>query len=147
MILKKEAKQIKDFDSSTFVTTNQLSKILDKRNAFKEELLNIFKIDEEQTEVLKVGNAKFLIDALNKLDDQCEKIDITAKIKDINLKKILEDEKALFEIFSISNKFVLLKNTSDLLVAETRYSAKNDLLDYYNFSKFANYCRDKILII
>jgi hypothetical protein len=25
---------------------------------------------------------------------------------------------------------------------ETRYSSKYDILDYYNFSKFANYCRD-----
>lgn len=143
MILKKEAKQFKDFDSKTFVTTAQLSRILDKRNAFKEDLVKVFKVEEDKIEVLKIGNAKFLLDSLNDLDNQCEKIDISAKIKNIYLKKILEDEKALFEIFSVSDNFILSKNKSDLLVAETRYAAKNDLLDYYNFSKFANYCRDK----
>jgi len=142
MILEKEAKQFKDFESSTFVTTNQLSKILDKRNEFKEDLVRVFKTDEQETEILKIGNAKFLLESINDLDNQCEKIDIVSKIKDINLHKILEKEKAIFEIFSISNNFILSKNKSDLLIAETRYSAKNDLLDYYNFSKFANYCRD-----
>ncbi|MBW3130756.1 hypothetical protein [Hymenobacter profundi] len=143
MILEKEAKQFKDFESSTFVTTNQLSRILDKRDEFKEDLTRVFKISEQETEVLKIGNAKFLLESIHKLDNQCEKIDIITKIKDINLQKILEKEKAIFEIFSISDNFILSKNKSDLLVAETRYSAKNDLLDYYNFSKFANYCRDK----
>jgi hypothetical protein len=142
MILQKEAKQFKDFDSTSFVTTSKLTKILDKRDTFKADLLRVFNVKEEEVEVLKIGNAKFLLDSLNALDNQCDKIDISAKIKDIYLKKILEEEKAIFEIFSVSDAFVLLKNKSDLLTAETRYSAKNDLLDYYNFSKFANYCRD-----
>jgi len=142
MILPKEAKQFKDFDSTSFVTTSKLTSILDKRDTFKADLLRVFNIKEEEVEVLKIGNAKFLLDSLSALDKQCEKIDISAKIKDIYLKKILEDEKAIFEVFSVSDAFILLKNKSDLLVAETRYSAKNDLLDYYNFSKFANYCRD-----
>lgn len=143
MILKKEAKQLKDFESSTFVTTNQVTRILDKRNAFKEDLLKVFNVDEATVEVLKIGNAKLLLDSLNELDTQCEKIDITAKIKNIYLKNILEEEKATFEIFAISNEFILAKNKSDLLLAETKYAAKNDLLEYYNFSKFANYCRDQ----
>lgn len=142
MILKKEAKQFKDFDSTSFITTNKLTRILDKRDAFKADLLRVFNVNEEEVEVLKIGNAKLLLDSLNLLDEQCEKIDISAKVKDIHLKKILEEEKAIFEVFSISDAFILLKNKSDLLTAETRYSAKNDLLDYYNFSKFANYCRD-----
>ena len=55
---------------------------------------------------------------------------------------MLEAEKAIFEISNISDNFILKTNRSDLLEVETKYYAKNDLLDYYNFSRFANYCRD-----
>jgi hypothetical protein len=55
---------------------------------------------------------------------------------------MLEVEKAIFEIFNITDDFILKTNRSDLLEVETKYSAKSDLLEYYNFSRFANYCRD-----
>lgn len=144
MILEqKEAKSFEDFSTESFITTKQLAKLLDTRDKFKEELLDIFEVEDGKTEIVKVGNAKFLLNSLLNVDAQCEKIDITAKVKDIKLSKMLDAEKALFEIFGISNVFILEKNKSDLLVAETRYSSKSDLLDYYSFSKFANYCRDK----
>lgn len=142
MILKQEKQKFKDYTKESFVTSKQLIKVLDKRNQFKDSLIKIFKIEDSQTEVIKVGNAKDLIESLLNLDSQCEKIDINVKVKNIHIKRMLDEEKALFEIFKITDNFILKKNKSDLLIAETRYSAKNDILDYYNFSKFANYCRD-----
>ncbi|GAB2786336.1 hypothetical protein HNQ93_002876 [Hymenobacter luteus] len=143
MILESESSKKDDFESNSFVTAKQLLGILEKRNEFKEDLQKIFEIDENKNEVFKIGNASYLLSSLNRLDKQCEKIDITSKIKNIYLSKILEEEKALFEVFSTNDNFIRSKTKSDLLIAETRYSAKNDILDYFNFSKFANYCRDK----
>ncbi|MGB0930828.1 MAG: hypothetical protein ACPGVB_08635 [Chitinophagales bacterium] len=143
MILDKEAKNFKSYTTKTFISLKQLMKLLEKRKAFRNDLIKIFKIEENQTEIIKVGNAKQLVDSLFLLDNQCEKIDIDVKVKNIYIKRMLEDEKALFDIFEVSDDFILKENKSDLLTAETRYSAKNDILDYYNFSKFANYCRDK----
>lgn len=141
MLLDKQSLRQHQYDSSSFVTQKQVVNLLDKANEYKDELLNVFKIDDE-VKVLKIGNAKQLLNAINLLDSQCEKIDIKSKIKDLYLSKMLEAEKALFEVFLIKDAFILKKNESDLLVVETAYSAKSDLLDYYNFSKFANYCRD-----
>jgi len=144
MILGKQSKGFEEFSTETFTSTTNLIKLLDKRNTYKEDLLKVFNVQEDKTEIFKIGNAKLLIDSIIDLDSKCEKIDVDKEIKNIYLKKLLEDEKATFEVFKISNDFILSNNNnSDLLLVETRYSAKNDLLEYYNFSKFANYCRDK----
>nr|WP_314545284.1 hypothetical protein [uncultured Empedobacter sp.] len=143
MILEKQSKKFNDFSTDTFITQSQLLKLLNRQPDFKDELVNLFEIDENKTEVFKIGNSKFLVDSLLFLDSQCEKIDIKSKIKNIQLMKMLEDEKALFEIFKITDGRIIKRNKSDLLLVETAYSAKQDLLDYYKFGKFANYLRDE----
>lgn len=142
MILDRQGFKSSEFDVKSFVTTKELVSILDKYSEFKDDLVKVFKINTEKTQVLKVGNARQLLASIFDLDSQCEKVDIITKVRDVSLKKLLESEKALFEIFGVQDEFVLKINKSDLLVAETRYAAKTDILDYYNFSKFANYCRD-----
>lgn len=143
MILEQQSKKFNDFASDSFITQKQLLKLLDKQPHFKDELVNLFQIEEDRTEVLQIGNSIFLIESLLFLDSQCEKIDIHSKVKNVQLKKMLQDEKAIFEIFNITDTGIIKKNKSDLLVVETAYSAKQDMLDYYSFSKFANYLRDE----
>ncbi|MAC94756.1 MAG: hypothetical protein CMC96_04565 [Flavobacteriales bacterium] len=125
------------------MTTTKLLKTLEKRIEFKDKLISTFKVEEDKPQVIKIGNSKSLIDSILEVDSKCHKVDINAQIKDIHLKKMLEAEKAEFEIFNISDEYILKNNQSDLLIGETTYTAKSDLLDYYSFSKFANYCRDK----
>lgn len=142
MILKKINKKFTTSSNDTFVSTSALLTLFEKKENFKKELLEIFELAPEDIEIFKVGNSESLINAIKELENQCEKIDIVQKWKNINLKKMLDEEKAIFEISSITNDFILTSNKSDILDVETRYSAKADLLDYYNFSRFANYCRD-----
>lgn len=143
MILESITQTFQDYDTQSLVTTTKLLKILEKRSEFKDKLISSFNIDENDSEIIKIGNSKSLVDSLLKLDSKCHKTDISVKIKDVHLRKMLEAEKAEFEIFNIKDEYILKNNKSDLLIGETTYSAKSDLLDYYNFSKFANYCRDK----
>ncbi len=142
MILKKHILNFNDNNSSSYITQNQLLSLLDTQEYFKEKLIDLYQIDENETEVIQVGNSKSLLDSLLQLNDECEKIDITSQIKDIQLKKMLQEEKALFEVFNIKDESIINKTKSDKLEIETAYSAKHDILDYYNFSRFANYCRD-----
>ncbi len=143
MILNTEIESFAGYETDSFITKKQLAKILDNAPDYKQELLEIFQVHESNIEILKIGNSKQLLNSINTLDSQCEKIDIVSKVKDVHLLKLMDAEKALFELFSVEDKFVLKTNKSDLLLAETRYNAKTDVLDIYNFSKFANYCRDK----
>lgn len=143
MILEQQSKKFNDYASDSFITQKLLLELLDKQPHFKDELVNLFQIEEDRTEVLQIGNSIFLIESLLFLDSQCEKIDIHSKVKNVQLKKMLQDEKAIFEIFNITDTGIIKKNKSDLLVVETAYSAKQDMLDYYSFSKFANYLRDE----
>lgn len=142
MILEKQSFSLQEYDSTSFITIKQLLGILEKAPLFKDDLIRVFEIDERATRVLQVGNAKHLLSAINTLDSQCEKIDFDSKIRDVQLKKMLDNEKALFDIFAVKENSLLVKNRSDILTVETRYNAKSDLLDYYNLNKFANYCRD-----
>lgn len=143
MIIESTTRTFEDYDTQSFVNTKQLLKILEKRDEFKDKLISTFDIQEDITKVIKIGNSKSLIDSILETDSKCHKIDIDTSVKDIHLKKMLEAEKAEFQIFNVKNNYVLANNQSDILLGETTYSAKNDILDYYNFSKFANYCRDK----
>lgn len=142
MILEKQSKGFSEYSTDTFVTQKQLLKLMDRQEGFKNELINLFQINENETDIIQIGNSKALVESLLLLDSECIKIDIKSKIKDVQLKKMLEAEKSIFEVFNITNDELIKKTSSDLLEVETAYSAKQDLLDYYNFSKFANYCRD-----
>lgn len=142
MILEKTIQRYSDFTSDTYITSRQLLQALEKRKEFKDDLVKLFQINQDTPHIVPVGNAKFLLNAIVQIDNRCDKIDIDTAIKDIHLLKMLEGEKATFEIFSISDDFILNKNKSDILEVETRYSSKADILDLYNFNKFANYCRD-----
>ncbi|HEX7846694.1 MAG TPA: hypothetical protein VF476_12910 [Chitinophagaceae bacterium] len=141
MILEKISFRKADFDVNSYVTTRQLSKSLDG-TLYQDELLKVFNANKDKPAVIKIGNAKQLLSALSDLDAQCEKIDIVSQIRHIQLKRLLEDEKAIFEIFEIKENSILKRKKKDILETETRYSAKTDLLDYYHLSRFANYCRD-----
>ncbi len=135
-------KFLDDYKVDSFVTAQKTLNTLDKQLDFKNELTGLFDVDAEKTEVIQIGNSKHLIDALNTIDGQCTKCDVNIEMKDLYLDRLLEGEKAIFEVTGITDSFILLKNATDILRAETRYSAKFDILDYYHFSKFANYCRD-----
>ena len=141
MILKNINKRFKDYSSNTFITQKQLLKVLEHSD-FREDLIKLFDIKEDESKVLQIGNSKYLIESLLELDSLCDKIDIPIKMKNVYLEKLLEDEKAIFSILGVENKYIYNIIKSDKLKVETAYSAKQDLLDYYNFSKFANYCRD-----
>lgn len=141
MILRKKEAHFTDFDEQSFVRIEKLLDLKVKED-YKDELTELYSLEDNREEILKIGNCKALIDSLLDLDASCTKKDLRSKIKNVQLKRLFEKEKALFEIFEIKDEEILLQNGSDILEVETAYSAKSDILDYYSLSKFANYCRD-----
>ena len=107
MIIESTTKTFDDYDTQSFVTTTKLLKTLEKRIEFKDKLISTFKVEEDKPQVIKIGNSKSLIDSILEVDSKCHKVDINAQIKDIHLKKMLEAEKAEFEIFNISDEYIL----------------------------------------
>ena len=55
---------------------------------------------------------------------------------------MLEDEAALFTLYGISDLDLVKKLHADHIQVESRYSAKNDVLEIHKLGKFANFCRD-----
>lgn len=142
MILEQQSFYSQSEISNSFVTNKQLLKLLNNNEDFKDELIKLFNIDKNNIQVFEIGNSKQLLDSLTLLDSKCKKIDIISEVKNIQLKKILENEIAIFELFDINDTNIIKNIKSDKLTVETRYSAKAEILDYYHLNKFANYCRD-----
>lgn len=143
MIIESTTNQFESFKTQSFINTRKMFSLLQEHDEFKEDLIRIFNIDIDNNQMIKIGNSNYLVKSLLKINEKCKKIDINTLTKDVYLRKMLEAEKAEFEIFNIEDFYIKKHVLSDILVGETVYSAKADLLDIYNLSKFANYCRDK----
>jgi|SRR5690606_19382196 len=126
MILKSETFSSSKFTTQSFTTKTDLIKLIED-SKFHDDLLKIFKLDEINSSVLKIGNAKQLVDSILYLDSLCIKLDINSKVKNVQLDKLLEDEKAIFDIFDINNDFIKKTIRSDKLSAEEYYPTNNRL--------------------
>jgi hypothetical protein len=140
-ILERKFLKESSFTVSYKVNVKDLSEIL-RNTIYENQLLGLYNVEENKTEVIQIGNSSKLISDIKELDNQCNKIDIVSGIKNIQLENLLDDERATFQIYEIEDKTILLRERVNKLLVETRYSAKADILDYYKLNKFASYCRD-----
>ncbi|MGM9764261.1 MAG: hypothetical protein ACI3ZQ_09615 [Candidatus Cryptobacteroides sp.] len=143
-ILKKASRHFQnDGTTQSMASLRTAIETLSRDNNFIEEVLDSFSIDKEHNSVIQVGNVKTLLKDIEELDSMATKIDVRIKKKDIYLEHMLEDEKAVFMLYGISDLSLLKELGRDNLLVETRYSAKSDVLEINHLSKFANRCRDE----
>lgn len=143
-ILNKIVRRFHDGGSvQTMVSLEQAIAVLSKDNEYVDDVLKCFAVDEENEKVIRIGNVKTLLDDIASLDSSAEKKDVRVKARNIVLDKMLEGEAALFTLYGIDDSEFCGLLHADHLQVETRYSSKDDALDLYNLSKFANHCRDK----
>lgn len=116
--------------------------ILSHDNVFVDEVLNCFSIkNDEQTMInsIEVGNVKQLLADIAKLDQQSKKTDVFINLKDIYLERVLENDHVLFHIYGITDPDLIRAIQADHLTVESQYSARTDIMEYYQFSKFASF--------
>lgn len=116
--------------------------VLSRDNEYVDKVLDCFSIDMNNEKVIQIGNVKALLEDISHLDSMAIKKDVRVKIRNIVLDKMLEREAALFTLYEITDPDLIKKLQADHIQVESRYSAKDDVLDAYKLSKFANYCRD-----
>ena len=128
---------------NSLVSMRQAIAILSQGNEFTEEVLRCFSINPDDPEQMKqplsVGNVKDLLDDLALLDSQNWKVDVATELHNIDLEKVLENDYALFHLYDIKDKALLKAINTDNLQVESRYSARSNMLDFYDFSKFASF--------
>jgi hypothetical protein len=142
MIIQKKTRHFNEPSEQSFINVRQLLKILEVRDEFKDDLIKAFSIAEDSKEIFRIDNAKSIVKALSALDSDCRKIDISSELGDVYLLKMLEEEKSIYKIYSLKDENLVKLLGAGSLEVETRYSAKSDLLDYHNLSKFAKYCQE-----
>ena len=128
---------------NSLVSLRQAVAILSQDNEFTEEVLRCFSIDPDDSNQMKqplsIGNVKFLLDDLALLDSQDWKVDVATELHNIDLEKVLENDYALFHLYGIKDDALIKAINADHLQVESRYSARSNMLDYYDFSKFASF--------
>lgn len=116
--------------------------VLSRDNEYVDKILECFSVDKTKEKVIQIGNVKNLLEDIFDLDSMAEKKDLRVKVRDIVLDEMLEDEAALFTLYGISDLDLVKKLHADHIQVESRYSAKNDVLEIHKLGKFANFCRD-----
>lgn len=142
-ILRQKVRHFNDGSVDSMETLHKTIEILSQDNEFVEEVLNAFSVNPQNQSVVQIGNLKSLLADISEIDSSVEKRDITVGLNNIYLERMLEDEVAVLALYEIKDPELIKRLSSDNMMVETRYSAKNDYLDIYNFSKFANFLRDQ----
>lgn len=141
-IIKAARKQYSQEEPNSLAILKQAYSVLSHDNEYIDEVLNCYSIkNDEQTmkEPLLIGNVKQLLADISDLDQQTEKIDAIVSLKNIHLGNSLENGHALFNIYGIQEEELIKRFKADHLTVESQYSARTDILEYYNLSKFASF--------
>jgi len=141
-IIKETRAKYSNEEHHSLASLKQVCSILSHDNEFVDEILNCFSIEDNEDSMkkpLNIGNVKQLLSDISKLDEQTKKIDEIVGLKDIYLEKILENDHVLFHVYGISNPELIKAIQADHLIVESQYSARTDIMEYYQFSKFASF--------
>ena len=135
-------KQYSQEEPNTLASLKQAYSVLSQDNEFIDEVLSCYSVktdEQSMKEPLLIGNVKQLLADISELDQQTDKIDAIVNLKNIHLDKVLENEHVLFNIYGIQEAELIKRLKADHLTVESRYSARTDVLEYYNLSKFASF--------
>ncbi len=141
-IIKPSRKRYSQEEPSSLVSLKKTCSILSRDNEFIDEILECFSVKKDEqsmSEPLFVGNVRQLLTDIASLDQQTNKIDVTVSLKDIYLEKVLENDHVLFQLFGITDPGLITAIQADHLIVESQYSARTDIMEYYQFSKFASF--------
>ena len=131
------------YQPDSLVSLRQTVNVLSQDNEFVEEILSCFSINLDNPDQMKqpisTGNVKPLLQDLADLDSRDWKIDVPTELHNINLEKVLENDYAQFHLYNIQNPELIKAIKADHLQVESRYSARSNMLDFYDFSKFASF--------
>ncbi len=126
----------------SLASLKQTVSILSHDNEFVDKVLDCFSImtDEKTMKIpLQIGNVRHLLEDISKLDQQTKKIDVIINLKDIYLERVLDNDHVLFHLYGITDPELIKAIKADHIIVESQYSARTDIMEYYQFSKFASF--------
>ena len=141
-IIKAIRKHYSQEEPQSLANLKQTYSVLSQDNEFIDEVLDCFAVkndDHTMKEPLLIGNVKHLLADISELDKQTEKIDAIVNLKNIYLEKVLENDHVLFNIYEIQEEELIKRLNADSLTVESQYSARTDIMEHYDFSKFASF--------
>lgn len=141
-IIKATRKQYSQEEPNSLASLRHAKSVLSHDNVFIDEVMDCFSIEQDENSMkmpLLVGNLKQLLADISKLDRQCEKIDVSVNLKDIYIEHVLPNDHVLFNLYGIQDDILIKKIKADNIIVESEYSARTDILEYYQLSRFASF--------
>lgn len=141
-IIKATRKQYSQEDPNSLASLRHAKSVLSHDNVFIDEVMDCFSIEQDENSMkmpLLVGNLKQLLADISNLDRQCEKIDVSVNLKDIYIEHVLPNDHVLFNLYGIQDDILIKKIKADNIIVESEYSARTDILEYYQLSRFASF--------
>lgn len=141
-IIKATRKQYSKEEPNSLASLRHAKSVLSHDNVFIDEVMDCFSIEQDENAMkmpLLVGNLKQLLADISNLDRQCEKIDVSVNLKDIYIEHVLPNDHVLFNLYGIQDDILIKKIKADNIIVESEYSARTDILEYYQLSRFASF--------
>ena len=141
-IINSARNQFSKEEPHSLASLKQTVSILSHDNEFVDKVLDCFSImtDEQTMKIpLQIGNVRHLLEDILKLDQQTKKIDVIINLKDIYLERVLDNDHVLFHLYGITDPELIKAINADHIIVESQYSARTDIMEYYQFSKFASF--------
>lgn len=141
-IIKATRKQYSQEEPNSLASLLHAKSVLSHDNVFIDEVMDCFSIEQDENSMkmpLLVGNLKQLLADISNLDRQCEKIDVSVNLKDIYIEHVLPNDHVLFNLYGIQDDILIKKIKADNIIVESEYSARTDILEYYQLSRFASF--------
>ena len=128
-------------DDKTVVTINKSLKLIEN-SEFYEQLIALFKIDKESTDIIPFAGLNLLINSIIRKDEEFKKFDYKVNLSDVSLKDYTREGAAVLNII------VKAKQTGGdkdiLLNAATVYNSKSDFYEgAYKLNSFAKFCYEE----
>lgn len=123
---------------NTLVTVKKSLKLIEG-SPYYDELINLFKIDEQSTEPIPLPGLNSLINKIIRKDQQFEKIDYNINLCDVSLKEFTHTDSAILNLIIRDGESV---DKLKLITAETAYNSKSDYFESaYKLDSFARFCQ------
>ncbi|ASU35835.1 hypothetical protein [Mucilaginibacter xinganensis] len=126
-------------EDNTLVTIKKSLKLIEGTEYYN-QLIDLFKIDVESSEIIPLKGLNTLINSILAKDQQFKKFDYQVNLSDVSLNRFTESGSAILNI--LLSKDQTSEDKEKVVIAETVYNSKSDYFESaYKLDTFAKFCQ------
>lgn len=126
------------------VSVKEALKLIE-HSKFYEELIDVFQVEDYLEDYIDLPGANLLVQKILEMESNLEKIDLeNVPTKDVRCLGLTENGQAILEFSGVTNEYLIKKEKTDLIKAETFYSVRQDYFNgLYEIDKYLSFLHKK----